>query len=354
MDVDVVAADDAPSTSRPLASAGQDSQTPPVPLGVVNKLDDAEKRDQQWQNDATVNEWRTAPGEAGTLGRFGKCVLDALRPTVDDVVAVVTELRTVGYLFANFHAIRMVEEFERRKQAGRADADAALQPLDKTFFYRCLTLIWRPREAAGGNAGTGAKAAFSPLADSVARFQQTLERAGVDLQPPDMEYIGPFIHEAAGDLATATATYYKRELLRHLQQKAKLELGVGDTAASAAAATELKRKVEERAKQHAANKDAGIPSKRRGLGKQRRAALAKRKEAAANAAGSPAQSPQKPPPLRHIGRLFSLLPCRQGFEAVHITGTLTTLWAFLRRHEKLDRGGVARMTGLQLPTEKEL
>ncbi|RMZ55561.1 hypothetical protein APUTEX25_000144, partial [Auxenochlorella protothecoides] len=153
-----------------------DSQTPPVPLGVVNKLDDAEKRDQQWQNDATVNEWRTAPGEAGTLGRFGKvmddyattsvkttwngfrdlpkkemkketmkkemkkkaqqqqCVLDALRPTVDDVVAVVTESRTVGDPFANFHAIRMVEEFERRKQAGRADADAALQPLDKTFF----------------------------------------------------------------------------------------------------------------------------------------------------------------------------------------------------------------------------
>ncbi|RMZ52347.1 hypothetical protein APUTEX25_004751, partial [Auxenochlorella protothecoides] len=217
----------------------------PVPLGVVNKLDDAEKRDQQWQNDATVNEWRTAPGEAGTLGRFGKKktkkkkkkkemkkkaqqqqrVLDALRPTVDDVVAVVTELRTVGDLFANFHAIRMVEEFERRKQAGRADADAALQPLDNTFFYRCLTLIWRPREAAGGRAGTDARAAFSPLADSVARFQQTLERAGVDLWPPDMEYISPLVHEAAGDLATATATYYKRELLRHLQQNAKLELG---------------------------------------------------------------------------------------------------------------------------------
>ncbi|RMZ56152.1 hypothetical protein APUTEX25_004576 [Auxenochlorella protothecoides] len=269
MDVDVVAADDAPSTSRPLASAGQDSQTPPVPLGVVNKLDDAEKREQQWQNDATVNEWRTAPGEAGTLGRFGKViddyattsikttwngfrdlpkkktkkkekkkkkkqmgqqqqqqpVLDALRPTVDDVVAVVTESRTVGDLFANFHAIRMVEEFERRKQAGRADADAALQPLDKTFFYRCLTLIWRPREAAGGNAGTGAKAAFAPLAESVALFRETLERAGVDLQPPDMEYISPLVHEAAGDLATATATYYKRELLRHLQQNAKLELG---------------------------------------------------------------------------------------------------------------------------------
>ncbi|RMZ53862.1 hypothetical protein APUTEX25_005608, partial [Auxenochlorella protothecoides] len=130
-----------------------DSQTPPVPLGVVNKLDDAEKRDQQWQNDATVNEWRKAPGEAGTLGRFGKkktkknkkkkemkkkaqqqCVLDALRPTVDDVVAVVTELRTVGDLFASFHAICMVEEFERRKQAGRADADAALQPLDRILF----------------------------------------------------------------------------------------------------------------------------------------------------------------------------------------------------------------------------
>ncbi|KFM22458.1 hypothetical protein F751_0023 [Auxenochlorella protothecoides] len=92
-----------------------DSQTPPVPLGVVNKLDDAEKREQQWQNDATVNEWRKAPGEAGTLGRFGKS-------------------RTVGGLFATFHAIRMVEEFERRKQAGRADADAALQPFDKTFF----------------------------------------------------------------------------------------------------------------------------------------------------------------------------------------------------------------------------
>ncbi|KFM22468.1 hypothetical protein F751_0026 [Auxenochlorella protothecoides] len=209
MDVDVAAADDAPSTSRPLASAGQDSQTPPVPLGVVNKLDDAEKRDQQWQNDATVNEWRTAPGEAGTLGRFGKQqrVLDALRPTVDDVVAVVTESRTVGDPFANFHTIRMVEEFERRNQAGRADADAALQPLDNTFFYRCLTLIWRPREAAGGRAGTGAKAAFSPLADSVARFQQTLERAGVDLWPPDMEYISPLVHEAAGAKATATATY---------------------------------------------------------------------------------------------------------------------------------------------------
>ncbi|RMZ52381.1 hypothetical protein APUTEX25_000656, partial [Auxenochlorella protothecoides] len=166
MDVDVVAADDAPSTSRPLASAGQDSQTPPVQLDVVNKLDDAEKRDQQWQNDATVNEWRTAPGEAGTKGRYGKTtwngfrdlskkkkkkkekkkkkkgqqqqqqqpVLDALRSTVDDVVAVISELRTVGDLFATFHAIRMVEEFERRKQAGRADADAALQPFDRNFF----------------------------------------------------------------------------------------------------------------------------------------------------------------------------------------------------------------------------
>ncbi|RMZ54099.1 hypothetical protein APUTEX25_002676 [Auxenochlorella protothecoides] len=268
MDVDVVAADDAPSTSRPLASAGQDSQTPPVPLGVVNKLDDAEKREQQAQNDATVNEWRTAPGEAGTLGRFGKVlgdytttsikttwngfrdlfkkkkkkkekkkkkkgqqqqqqqpVLDALRSTVDDVVAVISESRTVGGLFATFHAIRMVEEFERRKQAGRADADAALQPFDKTFFSRCLTLIWRPREAAGGNAGTGAKAAFAPLAESVALFRETLERAGVTLQPPDLEYIRPLIEEAAGDLATATSMYYKRELLRHLQQNAKLELG---------------------------------------------------------------------------------------------------------------------------------
>ncbi|KFM25134.1 hypothetical protein F751_2013 [Auxenochlorella protothecoides] len=214
MDVDVVAADDAPSTSRPLASAGQDSQTPPVQLDVVNKLDDAEKREQQWQNDATVNEWRTAPGEAGTKGRYGKCVLDALRPTVNDVVAVVTESRTVGDLFANFHAIRMVEEFERRKQAGQADADAALQPFDQIFFARCLMLIWRPREAAGGNAGTNAKAAFAPLAESVALFRETLERAGVTLQPRDLEYIRPLIEEAAGDLATATSTYYKRELLR--------------------------------------------------------------------------------------------------------------------------------------------
>ncbi|RMZ56171.1 hypothetical protein APUTEX25_004595 [Auxenochlorella protothecoides] len=53
-----------------------DSQTPPLPLGVVNKLDDAEKREQQAQNDATVNEWRKAPGEAGTLGRFGKVLGD--------------------------------------------------------------------------------------------------------------------------------------------------------------------------------------------------------------------------------------------------------------------------------------
>ncbi|RMZ52777.1 hypothetical protein APUTEX25_000896, partial [Auxenochlorella protothecoides] len=229
--------------------------------------DDAEKREQQWQNDATVNEWRTAPGEAGTKGRYGKvlgdyattsvkttwngfrdlpkkktkketmkkemkkkaqqqqCVLDALRPTVNDVVAVVTESRTVGDLFANFHAIRMVEEFERRKQAGQADADAALQPFDQIFFARCLMLIWRPREAAGGNAGTNAKAAFAPLAESVALFRETLERAGVTLQPLDLEYIRPFIDEAAGDLATATSTYYKRELLRHLQQNAKLELG---------------------------------------------------------------------------------------------------------------------------------
>ncbi|RMZ52115.1 hypothetical protein APUTEX25_001309 [Auxenochlorella protothecoides] len=107
--------------------------------------------------------------------------------------------------------------------------------------------------------------------------------------------------------------------------------------------------VEGRAKQHAANEDAGIPSKRRGLSKQRRAALAKRKEAAANAAGSPAKGPRKPVQERHIGRLFSLLPCRQGFEAVHITGTLTTLWALLRRHEKYHPGGVEKLTGLQLP-----
>ncbi len=68
-------------------------------------------------------------------------VLDALRPTVDDVVAVVTELRTVGDLFANFHAIRMVEEFERRKQAGRADADAALHPLDEIIFARWVSCV---------------------------------------------------------------------------------------------------------------------------------------------------------------------------------------------------------------------
>ncbi len=68
-------------------------------------------------------------------------VLDALRSTVDDVVAVISELRTVGDLFATFHAIRMVEEFERRKQAGRADADAALQPFDKTFFSRWVSCV---------------------------------------------------------------------------------------------------------------------------------------------------------------------------------------------------------------------
>ena len=59
--------------SRPVS---QDSQTPPVPPGAVNKLDDAEKRDQQAQNDATVNEWRTAPGEAGAKGQYGKVCED--------------------------------------------------------------------------------------------------------------------------------------------------------------------------------------------------------------------------------------------------------------------------------------
>ncbi|RMZ53008.1 hypothetical protein APUTEX25_001127, partial [Auxenochlorella protothecoides] len=206
-----------------------DSQTPPVPPGAVNKLDDAEKRDQQAQNDATVNEWRTAPGEAGTKGRYGK-------------------LRTVGDLFATFHAIRMVEEFERRKQAGRADADAALQLLDQTFFYR-------------------------------------LRRT------------------------------------RHQSRRARRRCNTTQT-------TQIKR---------------------RGLGKQRRAALAKRKEAAANAAGGPAKGPQQPVQERHIGRLFGLLPCKHGLEAVHITGTLTTLWALLQRHEKYHPGGVEKLTGLQLP-----
>ncbi len=38
---------------------------------------------------------------------------------------------------------------------------------------------------------------------------------------------------------------------------------------------------------------------------------------------------------------------------MHITGTLTTLGALLRRHEKFDRGGVKKLTGVQLPTKKE-
>ncbi|RMZ55801.1 hypothetical protein APUTEX25_005842, partial [Auxenochlorella protothecoides] len=126
-----------------------------------------------------------------------------------------------------------------------------------------------------------------------------------------------------------------------------------DATAASTIAARLQRLVEDRAKQHKSNKDEGIPSRRRGLGKARRAALAKRKKAAEKAAGSPAKGAQKPPPTTHIGRLFSLLPCRQGFEAVHITGTLTTLGALLRRHEKFDRGGVKKLTGVQLPTEKE-
>ncbi|RMZ53649.1 hypothetical protein APUTEX25_003183 [Auxenochlorella protothecoides] len=104
----------------------------------------------------------------------------------------------------------------------------------------------------------------------------------------------------------------------------------------------------EQAGEEAMQHDANHPD-RRGLGKQRRAALAKRKEAAANAAGGPAKGPQQPVQERHIGRLFGLLPCKHGLEAVHITGTLTTLGDLLRRHEKYHPGGVEKLTGLQLP-----
>lgn len=68
---------------------------------------------------------------------------------------------------------------------------------------------------------------------------------------------------------------------------------------------------------------------------------------------STAAPPQKPTPQRHIARLFSLLPYKQGLEAVHIPGTLTTLLALLQCHEKYNKGGIEKLTGLQLPTERE-
>ncbi|KFM29033.1 hypothetical protein F751_6552 [Auxenochlorella protothecoides] len=63
--------------------------------------------------------------------------------------------------------------------------------------------------------------------------------------------------------------------------------------------------------------------------------------------------PDKDAMHRHIARLFSLLPYKQGLEAVHIPGTLTTLLALLQRHEKYNKDGIEKLTGLQLPTERE-
>ncbi|KFM28614.1 hypothetical protein F751_6373 [Auxenochlorella protothecoides] len=198
---------------------------PPVQLVSVNELAGDENENCQARWSAAVNEWRTELGEAGTTGRYGKVVDDyattsvkttwngfrglpkktkktmqqqervcnALRPTVDNIVAVITESRTIGDLFANFHAIRMVEERLLAERDGRQPAAPA--PAQA------------PESAPPGQVGEEA------------------------MQP-----------------------------------------------------------------------DANRPD---------------------------------------------------GFEAVHITGTLTTLGALLRRHEKFDRGGVARMIGLQLPTEKE-
>ncbi|KFM23728.1 hypothetical protein F751_0942 [Auxenochlorella protothecoides] len=68
---------------------------------------------------------------------------------------------------------------------------------------------------------------------------------------------------------------------------------------------------------------------------------------------STAAPPQKPTPQRHIARLFSLLSYKQGLEAVHIPGTLTTLLALLQRHEKYNKDNIEKLTGLQLPTERE-
>ncbi|RMZ55746.1 hypothetical protein APUTEX25_005787, partial [Auxenochlorella protothecoides] len=215
---------------------------PPVQLVSVNELAGDENENCQARWSAAVNEWRTELGEAGTTGRYGKVVDDyattsvkttwngfrglpkktkktmqqqervcnALRPTVDNIVAVITESRTIGDLFANFHAIRMVEELSGGSRLAGRTRMRRCNHSTLHVFSRCLTLI---------------RAASFPLAESVALFREIVEPAGVDLQPPDTEFISPFVHEAAGDLATATATYYKRELLRYFWQNAKLELG---------------------------------------------------------------------------------------------------------------------------------
>lgn len=106
----------------------------------------------------------------------------------------------------------------------------------------------------------------------------------------------------------------------------------------------------EGARQHKAQKDEGIPNRRRGLEKVRRAALAKRKEAAERVDGSPA--PETDATAAH--RAAVQPPAVQagpggGAHSWH----LTTLLALLQCHEKYNKGGIEKLTGLQLPTERE-
>ncbi|RMZ56742.1 hypothetical protein APUTEX25_002831 [Auxenochlorella protothecoides] len=242
----------------------EDSQTPPVPPGAVNKLDDAEKRDQQAQNDATVNEWRTAPGEAGTKGRYGKVLGDY----------TTTSIKTTWNGFRDLSKKKKKKEKKKKKKQMGQQQQQQQPVLD----------------------------ALRPTTDDVVAVVSERLLAERERRQP----AAPAPAQTSGDAPPGQAG--------------------------------------EEATQH----DGNHPD-RRGLGKQRRAALAKRKEAAANAAGGPAKGPQQPVQERHIGRLFGLLPCKHGLEAVHITGTLTTLWALLRRHEKYHPGGVEKLTGLQLP-----
>ncbi|RMZ53110.1 hypothetical protein APUTEX25_002519 [Auxenochlorella protothecoides] len=91
------------------------------------------------------------------------------------------------------------------------------------------------------------------------------------------------LQPAAPALAQAPENASPGQMGEEAMQHDAIRRDAGAGAASDAALAQLKRKVEERAKQHAANKDVGIPSKRRGLGK--------RTEAAQRDGGRPAQSP---------------------------------------------------------------
>ncbi|KFM25029.1 hypothetical protein F751_1908 [Auxenochlorella protothecoides] len=131
---------------------------------------------------------------------------DPLRTTLQDIVFTMNIPRILGGLIAELHVLRVVEKFERRKAAHRADADAVLHPLNSGFFYRCMKAVkgLNPKPCAQGNTET--KDAYPFLLETEAIFRRACEEEGVSFLHLDLEYLDRFMHEAASDLETATKT----------------------------------------------------------------------------------------------------------------------------------------------------